>query len=217
MWNKVISLLTQLFVKKVSTAVIEDSKEDLKIAVEKVNSKGITIIVDPGHGGNDPGAVYPEENPKYIEAELVLEISGHLVRMLDKAGYKVYLTRADNTSPITRTDRIERIKASKADLLVSIHCNSFHNAAYGIESLYNSSNKESKNLTAAIQNSLMSSFPDHKDRGIKERNNLYVLKTMSPSCLVECEFINTAGEFISNNIKELAESIFKGIESYLNN
>lgn len=178
--------------------------------------KNITVVVDPGHGGSDPGAVYPKDSPVYIESHLALEICEHLVYILDGNGYDVVVTRADNTSPISTTDRISRIKEAKGDLLVSIHLNSFHKPAYGIETLYNSSNPDSRKIAKSIQMALMQKFPDHKDRGIKVRNNLYVLKTMSPSVLVEVEFINTAGQFVKQNTEEIALSVFKGIEQFLN-
>jgi len=182
---------------------------------KKPMKNGITICIDPGHGGADPGAMHPTDNPVYIESHLALEISEHLGYLLYEAGYEVITTRADNDSPITRSDRIRRIKQSKADLLVSIHCNSFHKPAYGMETLYNSSNQQSMWLAKYIQTELKKDFPGHKDRGIKVRNNLYVLKQLSPSALVEVEFINTAGEFIQDNVEELAESIFNGIETFI--
>lgn len=214
MFKFIINLALMLFPKR---KVIEGITKDYEEDSYKVKEKGVTICIDPGHGGEDPGAVYPQVNPTYIESVQALEISSHLVFMLDDAGYKVVITRADNDSHISRSDRIYAIKNSKADLLVSIHCNSFSSAAEGIETLYNSSNSRSKDLANSIQKAMVSNFPGNKDRGIKERNNLYVLKTLSPSCLVEVEFINTHGQWIQDNTKNIALSIFEGIEEFLTN
>lgn len=213
MWSKILSILAGAFTKR--SLPKEDKEEQPAKPTIRTTDKKITIVIDPGHGGSDPGAVYPKDKPKYKEANLVLSICGVLVRMLDSAGHKVYLTRADNTSPLTTNERIKRIKAAKGDLLVSVHCNSFHKDAYGIETLFNSSNSKSKQLAECIQRSMMKEFSDHKDRGVKERNRLYVLKTMSPSCLVEVEFINTAGAFIVSKKKEIAEAIFQGIQDFI--
>ena len=208
--KSILNLLSGLFGRKVvELQPISQPKEEPKV------KKGITVCIDAGHGGSDPGAIHPKNNPVHIEAEMALTICEYLVYKLDDEGYDVIITRADNTSPISRNDRVTRIKQAKADLLVSIHLNSFHKPAYGIETLYNSSNPKSMNLAKKIQLSLMNNFSDHKDRGIKVRDKLYVLKTMSPSALVEVEFINTAGDFVEANSEKIALAIFEGIENFL--
>jgi len=209
--KKLLSLFSILFAGKTKEKIDNSLPQPEE---KKKMKKGIIVCLDAGHGGADPGAIHPKKNPKYIESHLVLEICEHLAYSLDDEGYDVTVTRADNDSPISKIDRINRIKAAKADLLISIHCNSFHKPAYGIETLYNSSNPDSMKLAKNIQKSLKTTFVNHKDRGIKVRDKLYVLKTMSPSALVEVEFINTAGEFIQDNTEELAQAIFEGIENF---
>ena len=76
------------------------------------------IVIDPGHGGKDPGATSISGKE---EAELVLAMSKELKTQLEKSGrYKVYLTRQDDRSLRLR-DRIEFARAKQADLFVSVH------------------------------------------------------------------------------------------------
>ena len=76
------------------------------------------IVVDPGHGGKDPGATSLSGKQ---EAQLVLTMAKELKMQLEKSGrYKVYLTRSDDTS-IRLRDRIEFARKKKADLFVSVH------------------------------------------------------------------------------------------------
>jgi len=76
------------------------------------------IVVDPGHGGKDPGAISISGKE---EADLVLTMSKELKKQLEKSGrYKVYLTRSDDSSLRLR-ERIEFARQKKADLFVSLH------------------------------------------------------------------------------------------------
>lgn len=80
---------------------------------------GYTILIDPGHGGSDHGAVYSGVK----ESDLVLAISKDLqARMAQDSGFKVYLSR-DNDMTLALSDRIELAKEIKADLIISLHAN----------------------------------------------------------------------------------------------
>ncbi len=81
-------------------------------------SKIKTIVIDPGHGGKDPGAIYNGITEKVIN----LDISKRLARVLKSAGYTVYLTRT--TDKFIDLDERSRIaNAHKADLFISVHAN----------------------------------------------------------------------------------------------
>ena len=77
------------------------------------------IVIDPGHGGKDPGAVGYK---KYQEKKAVLKISKVLKDILQKKGYKVYLTR-ENDKFIKLSDRTKFANKKNADLFISIHAN----------------------------------------------------------------------------------------------
>jgi N-acetylmuramoyl-L-alanine amidase len=97
--------------------------------------RGWIIVVDPGHGGKDPGAVGPHG---IREKDIVLRISLKLKRELEKEipGSKVILTRSRDEY-LTLVERTARANAANADLFLSIHCNASPNRrAYGIETYY---------------------------------------------------------------------------------
>ena len=76
-----------------------------------------TIVIDPGHGGKDPGAIGPTG---VMEKDVVLGISLELRKMLEKAGLKVYMTR-DKDVFIPLIDRTKFANDNRADLFLSIH------------------------------------------------------------------------------------------------
>ena len=93
----------------------------------------ITIVLDPGHGGSDPGAVGVNGN---MEKEIVLKIARKIVKISKsspKNGFKIYLTRYKDRL-ISLSDRTKLAKALKADVFISLHCNHSNNPnARGLE------------------------------------------------------------------------------------
>lgn len=83
-----------------------------------------TIILDPGHGGRDPGTMHNG----VVERDVNLDVAQRLSKVLEKLGYEVFLTRSGNTS-ISLANRVRFGRRSKGDLFVSIHVNSAPNTA----------------------------------------------------------------------------------------
>lgn len=81
-----------------------------------------TIVIDPGHGGKDPGAVYKNVREK----DIVLKASKKIAAKLTKSGFDVIMTRVDDVF-IPLKDRTKIADSAKADLFVSIHCNAAPN------------------------------------------------------------------------------------------
>lgn len=159
--------------------------------MENLNKGGVNvskvIVLDAGHGGLDSGAV----NGKYREAEANLGITLKLGDKLKSKGYKVIYTR-ENNKALTLQQRCNIANKNKADIFVSIHCNSATNKnAEGIETYkYPNIGGITKRLAQNIQNELIKNFPDEKNRGLKE-SKFYVLKhTKMPAALVEVGFIS---------------------------
>lgn len=95
--------------------------------------KRLRVVLDPGHGGKDPGAIGPGG---VLEKDVVLGVARRLAAQLTEAGYDVLLTR-DSDVFIPLPERTRRANAAKADLFVSIHANASPNrAASGIETYY---------------------------------------------------------------------------------
>ena len=83
-----------------------------------------TVIIDPGHGGKDPGTMHNG----VVEKDVNLDIAKRLKTILEKLGYRVYMTRTGNSS-VSLSDRVSFSKSKKGDLFVSIHVNASDKAS----------------------------------------------------------------------------------------
>ncbi len=123
---------------------IEIKKSKLIKAIHKLNK----IVVDAGHGGEDPGAIGPKGTK---EKDINLIIAQRLREILKKNGYEVFLTRADDTF-IPLADRTRFANKVMADLFVSIHCNaSISDDTRGFE-IYFLSDKATDRAAEAVAN-----------------------------------------------------------------
>ena len=95
--------------------------------------RGKTIIIDPGHGGSDPGAVTKTND---YEKYYTLDISKRIQTLLQKKGAKTILLRSNDSNP-SLYQRVKKINRSNGDFLISVHINSFINSiANGSETYY---------------------------------------------------------------------------------
>lgn len=112
------------------------------------------IVIDPGHGGKDSGAV----GNGFMEKEIVLQISNQLTEKLRSLGYTVYMTRTNDTF-IELKDRTKFANNKEADLFISVHANSIPktsdpNGAQGIETYFLSPTRSERSMrVAALENS----------------------------------------------------------------
>ena len=180
--------------------------------------KGKTIVIDPGHGGSDPGAVGASG---LQEKTINLSIARRLSTLLQEVGAKVILTRNGDQS-VSNQQRVDTANNAKADLFVSIHCNAFSNPqSCGTEAHYcavSDSAAASKYLAQQLLGQLV---PVLKlpDRGVKANSFFVLTKTNMPAALVELGFITNAAEekLLSEEKTQQAasEALLKGIEAYL--
>lgn len=173
---------------------------------------GKKIVVDPGHGGSDPGA----NGYGIREKDIVLDV-GHLLRLqLQKEGADVVMTRAtDIFIPLDK--RVEKAHEVNAGSFISVHANSFTNpAVHGTETFWNSTyqSQESKELAEKIQKHMLQSLQTY-DRGAKQANFRVITKTTIPSVLVELGFLTNpteAAKMKTDKFKQdAAEAISKGV------
>jgi N-acetylmuramoyl-L-alanine amidase len=171
------------------------------------------ICIDAGHGGHDPGAVGPTD---LAEAPTALDICRYLCDIFGGSGFELKMTRTTDDF-VTLADRCSIANIWGAAYFISVHCNSDGPDAEGIETLY----KSQKGLDVAIpiQNALVLATGD-RDRGVKKRNDLYVLNgTNMPAVLVEVGFIShpqTEGQLKTIDYKSLlADAIALGFYDYL--
>ena len=166
-----------------------------------------TIILDPGHGGHDSGAVGVvdvEGHAKYdvLEKNVNLKIGLLTRRYLNQKfpdDFNVFMTRHSDVF-LTLQQRCDRAEEHGADLFVSIHCNAFDEVddtvpgVTGIETYYYW--EDAKRFANLVQWHMLSEWTDHKDRGVKQYR-YYVIKNSIPeSVLVECEFIDEMPEWL---------------------
>lgn len=107
------------------------------------------IMLDPGHGGQDPGAI--SRSGKY-EKDLTLKMAKETKILLEKAGYKVVMTR-DKDFYVTLRGRIEKAHKANADLFISIHADSAATSSAKGLSIYTISEKASDKEAAALAES----------------------------------------------------------------
>ena len=171
-----------------------------------------TIIIDPGHGGKDPGAVAPNGMP---EKQFTLAGALLLSTNLIWRGYYTVLTRKGDTY-VSLKERVKIAEENRGDLFISLHCNSYDDEeANGFEVCIYSRESPAYFLAHQIKSRLMLNTP-LKPRGIIERPDLYILrKTSMPAVLVELGFLSnyrdleilSYPEAFSRIIAQIADSI----------
>lgn len=180
--------------------------------------KGKIIIVDPGHGGSDPGATGVTG---LKEKEVNLAISKHLIALLTGAGAEVIVTRSGDQS-VSNQQRVDLANGSKADLYVSIHANAFSNPeSNGTETHYcdkNGSGTASRYLAQQLQRELVPVL-GLRDRGVKASSFFVITNVEIPAALVELGFMTNLEEeaFLNDPANQLlaAEALYRGIQAYL--
>lgn len=186
---------------------------------------GKVILIDPGHGGADPGAVSPKGTK---ESVLNMQVALYLKEYLLEEGFEVIMTRGDGDVPgadtgMTNDERKRIIASAECDMVVSIHMNKFSDTSvHGAETFYYEPSVESRQLAECIQISLKNELDSTNTRTIKGVTNLFVLKTSkAPSVLIECGYISNPTEEAKLNTpsyqRRIAFSVCCGILSYYNN
>ena len=173
------------------------------------------IVIDPGHGGKDCGAL---RNNIY-EKDITLAVSKRLQSILQKKGYKVYMTRTDDTY-VSLEDRTIYSEGINPALFVSIHVNSCNSESpKGIETHYY--HEHSLELADYVHRHLIKKIANTTNRGLFKSRFYVINHTTVPAILVEMGFIsNTAerNELISPQRQQAtAEGIAEGIIEYLKN
>lgn len=169
------------------------------------------IVIDPGHGGSDPGAVGPNG---LKEAHVNLAVALKVAEKLRKAGVEVKLTRTSNVF-VDLQPRCDIANSWMADYFVSIHCNAASTPqAHGTETYCYKFGGKGEVLAKAIQAQLIA-VTGRANRGVKEANFYVLRKTNMPAVLTELAFISNREEerlLASTTYQEkCAMAIAKGI------
>ena len=175
------------------------------------------VVIDPGHGGSDPGAVGING---LKETDIVLEVSKKVSEFLTNKGVKTMLTRKYERT-LDLQPRVSKANKSKANAFVSIHANATRGKrsdVNGLETYYYSGSK-GYSLAKNIHQQILITSSQSPDRGVR-RSRFYVIrKTSMPAALVEIGFVT--GTYDAALLRQKAYrdkmsfAIAKGILNYL--
>ena len=175
------------------------------------------VVIDPGHGGQDPGAIGIDG---IRETDVVLEVSKIVEKLLSEKGVKVSLTRG-NEVDLDLSPRVSLANKINADIFVSIHANASRGKRRdinGLETFYYRGWR-GRLLAKKIQKQILRVSPGSPDRGVKQGRYYVIKNTRMPAVLVEIGFLT--GRLDARRLekikhrKRLAYAIAKGILEYL--
>ena len=194
---------------------------------DTVPSRNYTVVIDPGHGGTDPGSI--GYKTKVHESDLNLKLSLMLKDKLEKAGINVVMTRNTEKAMLEGSGRKwkkddmelrkELIKSIRPNMVISLHQNSFTNHSFrGAQVFYDKTSDISKQIAEYIQEQ----FKSDLDKSIKATSpgDYFMLKcSAAPSVIVECGFLsNEEDEKLlqdENYQVKIIDCIYKGIVKFL--
>ncbi|MDT8390285.1 MAG: N-acetylmuramoyl-L-alanine amidase [Lentisphaeria bacterium] len=184
-----------------------------------------TVVIDPGHGGKDPGAAGAGTQEKEINLSVARRVAG----ALKKKGFRVFLTRTKDTF-MTLDQRVTIAAKYKPDVFISLHANSADaGSAKGVETYVatpkgtksthgsktkstsspgNKHDKESMRLAFELQKYLLH-YTKAEDRGIKRANFVVIRDAPAAAALIELGFLSNPGEN-----KKLAEAAYRDKLAY---
>lgn len=202
-----------------------------------------TIVIDPGHGGNDPGKI--NIRAKVLEKDMTLDTARRAKALLEAQGYKVYLTRSDDRY-LELSDRARIADRYNADLFVSLHFNSVQAGASQVSGIevysltprfqYSTSDSareadaDAKAITAGNRFdhwNTAAAFAMHSellgtlrvsDRGLKRARWKVLVLAPCPATYIEAGFLSNDAE--ARKIatpayrQKIAEGIAKGVQAY---
>lgn len=190
-----------------------------------------TVVIDAGHGGEDPGKISNYSDLK--EKELNLKIAIMVKELLENDRYIVIMTREEDKLTYSEgttniydkrlqdlTRRKSIMDSSGADIVVSIHTNSFTDTQYyGAQTFYPRNSPESLKLANCLQNSLKELVDKSNKRLPQEKGAIVILNDLkTPTVIVECGFLSNAAEEKRLGNQEyqsmIAAAIKNGIDNY---
>jgi N-acetylmuramoyl-L-alanine amidase len=182
------------------------------------------VVLDPGHGGTDSGAV----NTKYrlTEKEQTLDVAKRLEALLEEDGCTVYMTRTSNSQTLSNNDRYTYANTTGARVLISIHMNGSTSPSTDYTTTLFGKWRKDKGLANTVFGSLPT-LPAANGTGTIATRKPYsfasgvLLKSNMPATIAETVFITSdrEGQLLSNGTgarqQQIAQALKVGIENYL--
>ncbi|NJN76724.1 MAG: N-acetylmuramoyl-L-alanine amidase [Synechococcaceae cyanobacterium RL_1_2] len=179
-----------------------------------INPSDILVVLDPGHGGKDPGAV---GIGGIREKDIILPISIYIGQLLQSQGIQVRMTR-DSDYFVSLAGRAQMANSLGADVFVSVHANAISLSrpeVNGVETYYYQNGKD---LATLIHNNIMRTM-NVNDRGVRTARFYVLRNTSMPSVLVEVGFTTgreDAPRLVTNEYQQqMAQAITNGILQYI--
>lgn len=184
------------------------------------------IVIDAGHGGSDDGAV----SNGLKEKDIALDLALMLKERLEAKDFDVFLTRdsddltgpydLNNNNRINPTERVELLNSYSADLVISIHLNSYatNPSVSGLEILYGDNSELSKELAETLLTPIIDSC-GAKNRGVKYRPDVLILQeTNIPIVIIETGFITNETDVANLQTfvykHQMIQGIVEGVTSF---
>ena len=233
--NTVFALVMTFIIYAYCTCIVS-----LFNKIEKTNTVAVgaepaerkCIVIDPGHGGEDGGAVGVNG---VLEKDLNLSVSSFLGDILRFSGYEVVQTRSEDKllydpdsdykgkkKILDLKGRLEIAQNTNPDIFVGIHMNAFPEQKYSGLSIYYSKNNPQSHIAAeVVQSNVKTTLQPQNNREIKAANsNIYILnRILCPAILIECGFLTNPIECekLSTNEyrQELSFVFYSSIVSFL--
>lgn len=199
----------------------------VSVVSAKKTASHLKVVIDPGHGGSDPGKVAVDGS---LEKDINLAIAQKLGAYLEKQGVEVYYTRESDCELCTESGgskkakdlqkRCQIVENVDPDVTISIHQNSYSDAGIsGAQVFYYSTSEKSRLLAEQLQEKLISMVDPTNHRAAKANDSYYMLrKTVSPTVIVECGFLSNEKE--CKKLQEdkyqdkIVEAIYQGIVTF---
>ena len=174
----------------------------------------IVVIIDPGHGGKDSGAI---GIGGVLEKDVILPISKRITEVLERNGIQVIMTR-DSDYFVTLPGRVTMAERANADVFVSIHANSAGANRPEVSGLETYHYDSGLRLAQIVHSKILQSL-NVRDRNVRKARFYVLRKTSMPSILVETGFLtgrdDAAKLRTSAYQNQMADAIAQGILQYL--
>ena len=178
----------------------------------------LTIVVDAGHGGEDPGTISPTG---IYEKDINLAIAKKIAASLAKNHYKVIMLRQDD-STLSLEERYTAANAQQADFFISVHANAIENSneVEGIQVLYYPDSEQVNEQLAQQMLKQLTTTTKAGDKGVISRPDLAVLRgTTMKSLLIETGFMTNEQELarlLQNAYQQkIADAVTKTVNYYM--
>lgn len=206
------------YIEKTSTGVSLKLKRKITVPMSDKPLTGITIMLDPGHGGTETGAIGPL-GLKFAEKDINLKFAFNLKTELEAMGAKVLMTRTTDTT-VSLAARLAASRNARPDLFISLHSNSMDDNVdiskiSGFAVFYRE--VFAKSISQAIYDRTISTLGRNK-HGVNKKNFYVTRGTWTPSILLENGFVPNPQEFewlVDNSEQvKLAKTITEAVVKY---